>query len=65
MLNTTVKSLKEDKNGIQATFEGADVKEKEQVFDRVLMSVGRKPNSEIPGLDKTQGESQSSADLSR
>ena len=54
MVNTTVKSLKEDKNGIKATFEGADVKEKEQVFDRVLMSVGRKPNSEIPGLDKTK-----------
>jgi len=28
------------------------VKEKEQVFDRVLMSVGRRPNSEIPGLDR-------------
>ncbi|HEX3322896.1 MAG TPA: dihydrolipoyl dehydrogenase [Terriglobales bacterium] len=54
MVNTTVKSLKEDKNGIKATFEGADVKEKEQIFDRVLMSVGRKPNSEIPGLDKTK-----------
>src|SRR5581483_8630992 len=24
------------------------------VFDRVLVSVGRKPNSEIPGLEKTQ-----------
>ena len=54
MVNTTVKSLKEDKNGIKATFEGPDVKEKEQIFDRVLMSVGRKPNSEIPGLDKTK-----------
>ena len=31
-----------------------NVKEKEQVFDRVLMSVGRRPNSEIPGLDKTK-----------
>ena len=36
------------------TFEGANVKEREKVFDRVLVSVGRKPNSEIPGLDKTQ-----------
>jgi dihydrolipoamide dehydrogenase len=53
LLNTTVKSLKEEKNGIRVTFEGADVKEKEQVFERVLMSVGRRPNSEIPGLDKT------------
>src|ERR1700751_5031049 len=52
LLNTTVKSLKEEKNGIRVTLEGPDVKEKEQVFDRVLMSVGRRPNSEIPGLDK-------------
>jgi dihydrolipoyl dehydrogenase len=54
LLNTTVKSLKEEKNGIRATFEGKDVKEKEKVFDRVLVSVGRKPNSEISGLDKTR-----------
>jgi dihydrolipoamide dehydrogenase len=53
-LNTTVKALKEEKNGIRVTLEGADVKEKEQVFERVLMSVGRRPNSEIPGLDKTK-----------
>ena len=54
LLNTTVKSLKEEKNGIRATFEGKGVKEKEKVFERVLVSVGRKPNSEIPGLDKTR-----------
>src|ERR1700741_1085873 len=54
LLNTTVASLKEDGAGIRATFEGADVKEPEKVFDRVLVSVGRKPNSEIPGLEKTQ-----------
>lgn len=53
-LNTTVKSLKAEGQGICATFEGAEVKERERVFDRVLVSVGRKPNSEIPGLDKTQ-----------
>jgi len=54
LLNTTVKSLKEESGGIRATFDGADVKEREKVFDRVLVSVGRKPNSEIPGLDKTR-----------
>jgi dihydrolipoamide dehydrogenase len=53
LLNTTVKSLKEESGGIRATFEGADVKEKEKVFDKVLVSVGRKPNSEIDGLNKT------------
>jgi dihydrolipoamide dehydrogenase len=54
LLNTTVKSLKEESGGIRATFDGANVKERETVFDKVLVSVGRKPNSEIPGLDKTQ-----------
>ena len=53
LLNTTVKAVKDEGNGIRATFEGPDVKEPEKVFDRVLVSVGRKPNSEIPGLEKT------------
>jgi dihydrolipoamide dehydrogenase len=56
LLNTTVASLKEDGAGIRATFEGATIQEKDRqkVFDRVLVSVGRKPNSEIPGLETTQ-----------
>jgi dihydrolipoamide dehydrogenase len=54
LLNTTVASVKDEGTGIRATFEGADVKEREKVFDRVLVSVGRKPNSEIPGLEKTR-----------
>jgi dihydrolipoamide dehydrogenase len=55
LLNTTVASLKEEGAGIRASFEGAAVQEKDRdkVFDRVLVSVGRKPNSEIPGLEKT------------
>lgn len=53
LLNTTVKSLKEEPGGIRTTFDGADVREKEKVFDKVLVSVGRKPNSEIRGLEKT------------
>ena len=56
LLNTTVASLKEDGPGIRANFEGAGVKDenREKVFDRVLVSVGRKPNSEITGLENTQ-----------
>ncbi|MFZ0761091.1 MAG: dihydrolipoyl dehydrogenase [Candidatus Sulfotelmatobacter sp.] len=56
LLNTTVASLKEDETGIRVTFDGAAVQEKDRgkSFDRVLVSVGRKPNSEIPGLEKTQ-----------
>jgi dihydrolipoamide dehydrogenase len=54
LLNTTVASVKDEGSGIRARFEGAEVKEREKVFDRVLVSVGRKPNSEIPGLEKTR-----------
>jgi dihydrolipoamide dehydrogenase len=56
LLNTTVASLKLEGNGIRATFAGEAVqeKDKEKVFDRVLVSVGRKPNSEIAGLNTTQ-----------
>jgi dihydrolipoamide dehydrogenase len=54
LLNTTVAAMKEESNGIRVTFEGPEVKEREKVFDQVLVSVGRKPNSEILGLEKTQ-----------
>jgi dihydrolipoamide dehydrogenase len=54
LLNTTVTTVKDEGNGIRATFDDAEVKEREKVFDRVLVSVGRKPNSEIPGLEKTR-----------
>ena len=54
LLNTTVTAVKEEPNGIRVCFEGKDVKEREKVFDKVLVSVGRKPNSEIAGLDRTQ-----------
>src|ERR1700686_2419001 len=54
LLNTTVASMKEEADGIRVTFDGSEVEEREKVFDKVLVSVGRKPNSEIPGLDKTQ-----------
>jgi len=54
MLNTTVTGVKEEANGIRVSFDGSEVKEREKVFDKVLVSVGRKPNSEIPGLENTQ-----------
>jgi dihydrolipoamide dehydrogenase len=52
LLNTKVASLSEDKKGLRVSFDG-EVAEKEQRFDRVLISVGRKPNAAIPGLDRT------------
>src|SRR5450755_847559 len=54
LLNTTVAAVKLEENGIRVTFDGPEVKEREKLFDKVLVSVGRKPNSEIPGLEKTQ-----------
>jgi dihydrolipoamide dehydrogenase len=54
LLNTTVASMKEESSGIRVSFDGSEVKEREKVFDKVLVSVGRKPNSEISGLEKTQ-----------
>jgi dihydrolipoamide dehydrogenase len=56
LLNTTVATVKDEGAGIRATFDGPEVKEREKVFDRVLVSVGRKPNSEIPGLEKTRAK---------
>ncbi|HEU4937905.1 MAG TPA: dihydrolipoyl dehydrogenase [Vicinamibacterales bacterium] len=57
LLNTKVVAMKEGKNGIAVTFDGeglpADAP-KERTFDRVLVSVGRRPNSAVPGLDRTR-----------
>ena len=56
LVNTRVVGLKEEKNGIRVQLEGEGVADgdREQTFDRVLVSVGRKPNSAVPGLDKTK-----------
>ena len=53
-LNTTVAAMKDEPDGIRVIFDGAEIKEREKVFEKVLVSVGRKPNSEIDGLDKTR-----------
>jgi dihydrolipoamide dehydrogenase len=52
LLNTKVVKVAEEPNGVRVTFDG-DVTPKEQVFDRVLVAVGRTPNSKIPGLEST------------
>jgi dihydrolipoamide dehydrogenase len=54
-LNTKVTGMKEVKDGISVSFEG-EGKQGEQTFDRVLVSIGRRPNATIPGLDKTRVE---------
>ncbi len=54
MLNTKVAGAEEVDGGIKITFEGENVKEKEQVFEKVLVSVGRVPNSKGFGLENTK-----------
>jgi dihydrolipoamide dehydrogenase len=56
LLNTKVASVKEVKDGVAVAFDGQlpEGMLKEQTFDRVLVSVGRKPNSAVPGLEKTR-----------
>jgi len=56
LLNTTVASVKDEGSGIRATLKAQDGTTQEKLFDRVLVSVGRKPNSEIAGLEKTRAQ---------
>jgi dihydrolipoamide dehydrogenase len=53
LLETRVVQMKAESQGIRVRFEGK-TDAKERLFDRVLVSVGRKPNSDIPGLDRTR-----------
>jgi dihydrolipoamide dehydrogenase len=53
MLNTTVAEMAEVEDGIRVRFEG-DVETAEQTFEKILVSVGRKPNSNGLGLENTQ-----------
>ena len=51
--NTNVTSLEEDESGVNVTFSG-EIEEKNQRFDRVLVAIGRVPNSEGIGLENTK-----------
>jgi dihydrolipoamide dehydrogenase len=51
-LKTKVAKLEETPKGIQATLEGEEVSDKQPIFERVLVAVGRRPNSRDLGLDK-------------
>jgi dihydrolipoamide dehydrogenase len=51
--NTQITSLKEREEGVDVKFEGRPDKA-EQTFERVLVAVGRKPNTENAGLEKTR-----------
>ncbi|HWR13759.1 MAG TPA: dihydrolipoyl dehydrogenase [Terriglobales bacterium] len=54
MLNTKVVEMKETADGIKVRLDGPNLAAPEQTFEKVLISVGRKPNTDIEGLDKTR-----------
>ncbi len=51
-LNTAVTNLEEVPNGVRVSLKGEELADAQPVFDRVLVSVGRRPNSRDLGLDK-------------
>ena len=55
LLNTKVVGVNERKDGLAVTFEDQNLAKREQVFDKALVSVGRRPLS-MAGLDKTKAE---------
>lgn len=52
MLSTKVLSMKPSGRGLAVTFEAANG-ETEASYDYVLVAIGRRPNVNVPGLDKT------------
>jgi dihydrolipoamide dehydrogenase len=56
ILGAQVNSMKEVENGILVEFDGPDVEDSKQVFEKVLISIGRRPNSSGVGLRSTKVE---------
>ena len=53
LLNTRVVELKEQKNGVMVTLENKRSEPVKKRFDKVLIAIGRRPNSEQLGLENT------------
>ena len=53
MLNTRVEEIKEQKNGVMVSMADNKKETTKKRFDKVLIAIGRKPNTENLGLDKT------------
>lgn len=53
-VNTKVESLDLKKAGITAKLSGEEGKSRDETFDRALVSIGRRPNSQNLGLEKTK-----------
>jgi len=52
LLNTTVTAANIQKNGVKVTFQSQDEKPQSQLFQRVLVAVGRQPNATGLALEK-------------
>lgn len=53
LLSTSVVAMQDTGDGVKVTFRSGD-EEREQTFEKVLVSVGRRPNSENLGLENTK-----------
>jgi dihydrolipoamide dehydrogenase len=51
MLSTKVTKIDAKKDGIHVSFEGEEAPKEAQIYDRVLVSIGRKPNGKNIGAD--------------
>lgn len=56
LLDTKVARFEDRQDGVRVTLEGTEVSKPERMFDRVLVSVGRRPNSADLGLKSTRAE---------
>lgn len=56
MLNTKVVKVEDVGDGIKVSFDGEDLENNSMVYDRVLVAIGRRPNSKNLGLENTRVE---------
>jgi dihydrolipoamide dehydrogenase len=55
MLETKVARMADDPSGgVKVHFEHGDGTTSEKVYEKVLVSIGRRPNGQVPGIDKTK-----------
>lgn len=54
MLNTKVAQIKRDGDALKVMFDGENLEKTEAVYEKILYSVGRKPNTQDLGLEKTR-----------
>jgi dihydrolipoamide dehydrogenase len=54
LLNVKVTNMEDVKGGLRVTLDGPDIKKPKRTFDKVLICIGRKPNSSGLGLGSTK-----------